>query len=248
MEMNVLMIAGEGEILIKKLYLVMMKNQCGNRKQCLALIKHHAVIVNGQVMTNEDYIVNDDDVIEVDGKTISSQPFVYYMMNKPAGYVCANRDEKYPCVIDLIERDDCYCLGRLDLDTTGLLLLTNDASLSKQLLLPQHHVTKIYFVECLKPLDQSLVLLFHEGIMIDRSVKCLPAQLDIIDEYHCYLTISEGKYHQIKKMFLSCHNQVVSLKRIGFANILLDSQLLSGDYRPLTKDEFQKLKEFMFHK
>lgn len=242
------MIVGEEGILIKKLYLVMMKNHCGNRKQCLTLLKHHAVIVNGQLITDCNYIVKTDDIIEVNGKRIDSQPFVYYMMNKPAGYICANYDEKYPCVVDLIDREDCYCLGRLDRDTTGLLLLTNDASLSKQLLLPQHHVTKTYFVECMKPLDQSFVEIFKDGILIDKDIKCLPAQLEIIDHYHCYVTISEGKYHQIKKMFLSCHNQVVSLKRIGFANILLDSKLSLGDYRPLTKDEFQKLKEFMFYK
>lgn len=239
------MIAGEEEIHIKPLYQILMKNQCGNIKQCRTLIKHQCVKVNGIIETNMNYLVQQDDVIEVLDKIIHSQPFVYYIMNKPSGYVCANHDTCYPCVTDLLERHDCHCVGRLDKETTGLLLLTNDSSMIKKLLLPQFHVAKKYLVEVQKPLCYELVSIFLQGVIIDGDKQCLPADLVIIDNYHCYVTIHEGKYHQIKKMFLSCQNCVMKLKRVQFAGIDLDDGLKLGEYRELTKAEFQKLKEVM---
>ncbi|WP_270639286.1 pseudouridine synthase [Longibaculum muris] len=237
------MIVGEEEILIKPLYLILMKNQLGNVKQCRTLIKHGHVHVNEDIISDIDFQVNEDDVIKVDGQVIDTNVFVYYMMNKPKGYICANHDKQYPCVIDLIDRKDCYCVGRLDKDTTGFLLLTNDASLSKALLLPDYHVEKTYLVTVLKPLKEQLIDLFKEGIVIDQKIRCQSARLEIIDDFHCYVTIHEGRYHQVKKMFLSCGNQVTALKRMSFAGILLDEQLKEGQYRQLTKREFQKMKE-----
>lgn len=243
--MCVLMIVGEEEIHIKPLYSILMKNNLGNIKECKTLIKHHHVTVNGRIIDNSNYIVNESDEIKVLGKLINSQPFVYYMMNKPEGYVCANKDQSYPCVTDLIERDDCICVGRLDKDTTGFLLLTNDKSLVKILLLPQNHRPKTYLVTTRYPIDESYRLRFQKGIIIDKNICCLPAQLEIIDSYHCYVTLNEGKYHQIKKMFLSCQNEVVMLKRIAFAGVILDETLDAGEYRQLSQEEFQKMKEFI---
>lgn len=239
------MIVGEEGIHIKPLYSILMKNNLGNIKQCKTLIKHHHVYVNGKVMDCCHYIVNDNDEIQVFGKKICTQPFVYYMMNKPQGYVCANTDPYHLCVTDLIDRDDCVCVGRLDKETTGFLLLTNDKSFIKTLLLPQNHHPKTYFVTTRFPIDASYIEKFQSGIVIDRDICCLPAQLEIIDVYHCHVTLTEGKYHQIKKMFLSCQNEVVSLKRVAFAGILLDENLASGEYRQLNHEEFQKLKEFI---
>lgn len=231
------MIVGEGEILIKPLYLVLMKNHLGNCKQCKTLIKHGHVYVNGEKVTSCDLKVSQDDKIVVDEKEIESQPFVYYMMNKPKGYLCANSDKEKKCVVDLLERDDCCCVGRLDQDTTGLLLLTNDKSLVKRLLLPQRHVQKVYEVETLKPLSDDLVKRFDKGIVIDCDVECMSSHLEIIDDYHCYVTLYEGKYHQIKKMFLSCDNQVVSLHRVRFHHLKLDESLKQGEYRLLDEEE-----------
>lgn len=233
------MIAGEDVILIKPLYLILMKNNLGNVKQCKMLVKHYHIYVNGVICTNSDYPVCKDDKIEYDGQMLNAQPFVYYMLHKPKGYICANRDQNYPCVTDLIDRDDCYCVGRLDKDTTGLLLLTNDPSLSKKLLLPQNHQEKTYLVTTSSPLKQNDVYRFQQGMIIDQDVKCLPAKLDIIDDYHCYVTICEGKYHQVKKMFLSLNNQVIELKRITFSNITLDPHLKEGDYRKLNEREMK---------
>ena len=150
------------------------------------------------------------------------------------------KDEKEKCVVDLIDYPDCFCLGRLDRDTTGLLILTNDKSL-KKLLLPQNHVKKTYLVETKERLKKEDQEAFKRGIIIDQKIQCLPAKLEIIDDFHGEVTIEEGKYHQIKKMFLSLKNEVVSLKRISFDEILLDENLLEGMSRPLNKEERNKL-------
>ncbi len=235
------MTVGAELIYIKPLYLILMKNNLGNYKMCKTLIKHGHVKVNDVICFNPDYPVQINDIIYVDNDIINSQPFVYIMMNKPKGYVCSNKDEKYPSVFHFINRNDCYCVGRLDYDTTGLLLITNDRSLSKKLLLPQHHIEKYYEVETLKPLDDSIVKLFQQGIIIDNDYQCLNSDLTIIDDYHCIVKVCEGKYHQIKKMFLSCHNQVISLKRTQFHQLILDPHLHAGEYRSLTYEELEMI-------
>ena len=218
-----------------------MKNKLGNVKKCKTLIKHGMIKVNDEIITNTKYLVNKDDKIIYNNVMLKAQPFSYYMMNKPVGYICANQDIKEKCVIDLIDNKECYCLGRLDKDTTGLLVITNDPTLSKKLLLPQNHIEKKYLVKTKEILNNNLIELFKNGIIIDQDIKCLHAKLEIIDNHHCFVTISEGKYHQIKKMFLSCNNQVISLKRIAFAGIKLDEDLNYGEYRSLTDKELKLL-------
>lgn len=235
------MIVGEDVILIKPLYLILMKNKLGNVKECKTLIRHGHVYVNKKLCTNVNYCAQLDDCIVVNGNKINAQPYVYYMMNKPKGVVSANRDDTYRCVIDLIDEDDCYCVGRLDLNTTGLLLLTNDSSLSKKLLLPQNHCAKKYLVTTKYEIYKEYEELFNKGVIIDQNTVCQSAKLEIIDQYHCYVTLHEGKYHQVKKMFLSCQNEVVELKRVMFAWIDLDENLKEGEYRPLNNSEINKL-------
>lgn len=226
---------------IKELYYVLMKNQLGNAKKCKTLIKHGMIKVNNQIIYDCRYLVQDGDEIFYHGIKLKSQPFSYYMMNKPPGYICANKDTKEKCVIDLIDNKSCYCLGRLDKNTTGLLIITDDVTLAKKLLLPQNHVKKKYLVETRDLLSKELVDIFKNGVVIDNNTKCQPGHLKIIDDHHCYITITEGKYHQIKKMFLSCRNQVKSLKRVEFAQIKLDHSLSYGQYRYLTKLELELL-------
>lgn len=228
---------------MKDLYYVLMYNQLGNARQCKTFIKHGKIIVNNEIIYDPLYKVKDDDCIIFENKTLHAQPFLYYMVNKPKGYICANYDKKEKCVVDLIDEKDCYCLGRLDKDTTGLLILTNDKSL-KKLLLPQNHIQKTYLVETLNPLNKENSIQFQQGIIIDKNRQCLPALLEIIDDYHCLVTIEEGKYHQIKKMFLSINNQVVSLKRIAFGSLSLDNQLEEGQIRSLTNSEKNQLLNF----
>lgn len=242
MEIHDLMIVGEEEILIKDLYYVLMKCGYGNVRECKTLIRHHYVYVNDILVDDVNTQVSNQDEVRV-GEHVISWPFVYYMMNKPNGYICANHDNKWPCVMNLIDHEDCFCLGRLDKDTTGLLIITNDKSFFKKLLLPQNHVEKTYLVKVDKYLDEQLVSLFEKGIIIDYHFLCQSAQLYIIDAYHCYITICEGKYHQVKKMFLSCGYRVMQLKRISFADIKLDVSLKEGEYRFLNQYEFQKLEK-----
>lgn len=238
------MIVGEEEILIKKyLYIVLMKNQLGNAKECKNLIRKGYVQINGKCVKDFHYLVQKDDHIDVDGQEINAMPFVYLMINKPSGYLCASHDAYAPCILDLIDYKDCHCVGRLDKDTTGFVLLTNDKSLSKRLLLPENHVEKIYEVQTKYPITQDHIREFQKGVIIDKNVKCLPSHLEIIDDYHCIVTLKEGKYHQIKKMFLSLSNQVVTLKRIAFANITLDQELQYGQYRLLTEHEMNILQQ-----
>lgn len=236
----VLMIAGEEGIAIKELYYVLMKAGLGNVKQCKTMIRHQQVKVNNQMIEDIHLLVDDNDRIMVNHHQIK-WPFVYYMLNKPKGYICASHDQKWPCVNELITDKDCYCLGRLDKDTTGLLIMTNDVSLSKRLLLPKNHVEKTYCVKVDHLLSNDLIESFVKGVVIDDHVLCRSAQLTIINQYECYVTLSEGKYHQVKKMFLSCGYRVIELKRMSFAGILLDENLNYGEYRCLNKNEFQKL-------
>ena len=241
----VLEIAGEEEIAIKDLYYVLMQANVGNVKQCKAMIRHGRVEVNHHVVKDVCFGVDKRDEIVIDHRQRVEYPFAYYMLNKPKGYLCAKRDQQYPCVNELIDRDDCYCLGRLDKDTTGLLLMTNDASLSKKLLLPHRHVYKTYMVTVEKILTDDYIEMFKDGVVIDKNVKCQSAYLKILDDYHCLVSICEGKYHQIKKMFLSCHNCVIDLKRIEFGNVKLDEYLQEGEYRLLSEDEIKYLEEGM---
>lgn len=221
---------------MKDLYYVLMYNQLGNARQCKTLIKHGMILVNGQKIYDPLYQVHDRDVITYQNHILNSQPFIYIMLNKPAGYICANRDKKEKCVIELLETGDCFCLGRLDKNTTGLLILTNDKSL-KSLLLPEHHIKKSYLVTTKKMLLPQMIRQFHQGVIIDHSVKCLSADLQILDNYHGIVTIEEGKYHQIKKMFLSVNNQVISLHRQSFGPIILDQNLQLGKWRYLSEQE-----------
>ena len=213
-----------------------------SRRGAEKLITDGKIRVNGVVVTELGTKVDPvKDKVSYNGKMLKVEAKkVYYMLNKPKGYLCANKDEKEKCVVDLIDYSDCFCLGRLDRDTTGLLILTNDKSL-KKLLLPQNHVKKTYLVETKERLKKEDQEAFKRGIIIDQKIQCLPAKLEIIDDYHGYVTIEEGKYHQIKKMFLSLKNEVISLKRISFDEIYLDEDLLEGMSRTLNKEERNKL-------
>ena len=225
---------------MKDLYYVLMKNNLGNASTCRKLIKQGKITVNGEVIKDHKYPVKFSDQIIYQQTILKAQPFTYIMLNKPQGYICASRDQKEKCVVELIENQDCFCLGRLDKNTTGLVILTNDKSL-KKLLLPENHVKKSYFVTTRKILLPEIVEQFHQGVIIDQNVRCLPADLEIVDDHHGIVTIEEGKYHQIKKMFLSVNNQVVLLHRHSFGPIILDSGLKPGKWRYLTISEREKL-------
>ena len=175
------------------------------------------------------------------------------MLHKSNGVVTASKDKKLPTVMDLvpknIQSDQLYAIGRLDRDTTGLLLLTDNGPLGFQLLHPQYHVDKSYQVVVNGPLTSDHIRLFKEGIVFLDGTTCKPAQLEILDisptESHASITISEGKFHQVKKMFLSVGVKVTSLKRVQFGDFTLDPELSEGQFRSLNPEELELIKKHL---
>lgn len=228
----------------------------GTRSQVKALIKKGLVSVNGMKATKADMQVNGEtDLILCQGKEYRYRPFVYYMMNKPAGIITATRDARERTVWDLfceqaakenggeltgIPVQDIFPVGRLDKDTVGLLLLTNDGETSHRFLAPGSHVPKKYYVKVDRPLDETGEKLLREGVDIGEKSLTRPAQLICAGEAGCpeyYLTITEGKFHQVKRMFQAVDRQVTYLKRVSMGNLVLDETLKEGQIRELTKEE-----------
>ncbi len=232
-------IAGEAVTLTNDLDIVLLKNNVGTLKYCRTLIKHEEVKLNGHVCTEYKYQVSRFDLITVQGREIDSSPFVYYMLNKPKDYISASQDHIHKCVTDLVPTKT-YALGRLDKDTTGLLILTNDKSLSKALLLPQNHVSKTYEVIVDQKLNHELIELFLQGVDINNHI--CKGILEIIGDTRAYLSIDEGKFHQVKRMFGACGYRVIGLKRVKFGKLDLDESLKEGQYRELTVQEIKLLK------
>ena len=187
------------------------------------------------------------------GRQIQGYEHNYLMLHKPNGVVTASKDKKLPTVMDLlppdIQSDQIYAIGRLDRDTTGLLLLTDNGPLGFQLLHPQYHVDKSYQVVVNGPLTSDHIQKFKEGIVFLDGTTCKPAQLEILSssptESRASITISEGKFHQVKKMFLSVGVKVTSLKRVQFGDFTLDPELSEGQFRSLNPEELELIKKHL---
>ena len=187
------------------------------------------------------------------GRIIRGYEHTYLMLHKPAGVVTANKDKELPTVMDLlppdIQSNQLYAVGRLDRDTTGLLLLTDNGPLGFQLLHPQYHVDKSYQVVVNGPLTSDHIQKFKEGIVFLDGTTCKPAQLEILSssptESHASITISQGKFHQVKKMFLSVGVKVTALKRVQFGDFTLDPELAEGQYRPLNPEELEIIENYL---
>jgi len=221
-------------------------SQYGTRKEVKELIRKGYVEVNGVVIKNDDHKVDEiNDEIIVDGMNVNYQKSLYFLLYKPQGYVSATFDNRYPTVLDCIDDEQvrrCFPVGRLDIDTEGLLLITNDGKLAHFLLSPKYHVDKKYYVEFDGIWNDSYIELFNEGVVIDDGYKCLPAKLEKIEENKAYITIHEGKFHQVKRMFEACNMKVTYLRRDTFGHLNLDGLSL-GEYRMLSEEEVNKLKE-----
>lgn len=220
----------------------------GSRKEVKEYIRKGFVTVNDKAIKNDDYKVDEEkDLIKFNDEIVTYEKYVYIMLNKPAGVVSATYDNKDKTVIDLIKEYkhiELFPFGRLDKDTEGLLIISNDGKLAHDLLSPKKHVDKRYYVEVEGIVTENDISLFKQGISYDDE-KCKPAILEIIESDNtskCYVTISEGKYHQVKKMFESVNKKVTYLKRITFGNISLDESLKLGEYRKLTNEEIEVLK------
>lgn len=217
---------------------LLVLNHYGTKKACRKLIKKGHVAFNGTILTeDQDYR---EGAVTVDGIVIDVHPLKYVVLNKPDGYVCDAKSTLYKSVDELVPH--LHYVGRLDHNTTGLLLLTNDLKLRKKLTLPAYHIPKVYAFTCLRPLSEKDLAYAKEGILIDHNVKCRPAIISLEDATHGTIQVTEGKFHEIRKMFLSLDNEIVTLKRIRFGPITL-GDLEEGQSRPLTDREVQALKE-----
>ncbi len=217
----------------------------GTRKEVKKLLKDKRVTVNGEVIKQDRFPVDPaTDHITVDEETVNYQEKVYFMLNKPQGYVSATIDNVYPTVIDLIDdvHTDLFPIGRLDVDTEGLLIISNDGALGHQLTSPKSHCPKTYEVICDGDVTKEDIALFASGMSLD-DMTCLPATLEVIDvqKHLCHVTIMEGKFHQVKRMFLKIGKPVLFLKRIKMGSLTLDPNLEVGSYRPLTAEEIHSL-------
>lgn len=221
----------------------------GSRKDIKISMKKGTVTVNGVVVKDASMKVDpENDVIVFEGEEILYRKFIYLMMNKPAGVVSATLDNHDKTVIDLLPFDytsfDPFPVGRLDKDTVGLLLITNDGELNHKLLAPKSHVDKVYAVELENPVTEADIAAFEKGILLEDGYRCLPAKLEIRseDNKEVHVTIREGKFHQVKRMFLARDNRVTYLQRIAFGPLVLDEALEEGEIRELTEDEVEQLR------
>ena len=223
----------------------------GSRKDVKDIIKKGFVSVNGKIEKKDKTQVdpNVDEVI-IDGEVLMYEEYVYYMLNKPDGFVSATEDNVHRTVIELIDdyyRDDIFPVGRLDIDTEGLLLITNDGQLSHQLLSPKKHCPKVYYAKIKGEVTQDDVKAFKDGITIDDGYVCQSAVLNILSvadgNSEIEVEIYEGKFHQVKRMFIAVGKEVTYLKRIRMKNIVLDPSLKLGEFRRLTQEELDGLKE-----
>lgn len=219
----------------------------GSRSQVKELIKSKKVFVNN-VLENkpERHIDENNDVVSLDGVNLEYNKFYYYMLNKPPGVLTAVKDNNYKTVMDIMDvtpKEGLFPVGRLDKDTEGLLLITNDGELSHNLLSPKKHVNKTYYVELNGELIDSDIDLFAKGLDIGEKNITKPAKLEILSgRNRAYITITEGKYHQVKRMFQAIGLTVTFLKRISMGSLILDKNLKSGGYRKLTEEEISNLK------
>ena len=259
----------------------------GTRSECKKIIKAGRVMIADATISDPAFHVSSDDKVFVDGDTLSYEEHIYYLMNKPQGIITATKDNSKKTILDLINPEDrrkeLFPVGRLDKDTEGFLLITNDGALSHELLSPKHHVEKTYYAVVSGEMDTTDIEAFAAGLEIDGGDVCLPAKLNILSTFNVSafqgansdssilasalptqiveiapkistprletsmyseieITITEGKYHQIKRMCLKRGHEVLYLKRLSMGGLSLDSALVPGEYRRLTPEELSLLR------
>lgn len=218
-----------------------------SRKDAKDFLKKAVITINGETCKDGGKILNENsDEIIVNGKKIIYEKYVYYMLNKPSDYITATKDDKSKTVLDLFineNRNDLFAVGRLDKDTVGLLIITNDGDLSHHLTSPKHHVPKTYYLKTSKDITPDQVKSLNEGVELVGDGMTKPAVVETISDHEMNLTITEGMFHQVKRMLLAVGNEVVYLKRISMGKVKLDDTLKEGEYRRLTEEEIALLKE-----
>ncbi|MFR7489398.1 MAG: pseudouridine synthase [Romboutsia timonensis] len=222
-----------------------------SRAELKKYCKQSLISVNGKVINNPGVQVDSEsDDIRFNGEKIVYREFVYIMLNKPDGYISATFDKYDPIVLDLIDQSylvfEPFPVGRLDKDTEGLLVLTNDGQLAHRVLSPKKHVPKTYYAKIQGKVTEEDILAFEKGVILDDGYETMPSQLKILksdDMSEIELTIHEGKFHQVKRMFESVGKKVVYLKRLSMGKLKLDESLGLGEYRELTEEEVKLIEE-----
>ncbi len=225
----------------------------GTRSQVKALISKGKVKIDGKVVKDSSIKLNrETSTVEADGKILRYCTYEYYMLNKPSGVVSATEDKREKTVLDLIDgkvRKDLFPVGRLDKDTEGLLIITNDGELSHKLLSPKNHIDKTYYVETDIYIDEHMANLLENGVDIGEKKLTMKAEVTVLEHDTAnnknisYITIREGKFHQVKRMYQAVGANVTYLKRISMGKLKLDSNLGTGEYRLLTDEEINLLRQ-----
>ena len=211
-----------------------------SRSQLRQIIKNGSVSVDGIVITSPEHKVCSDTArVELDGKTVSYEKFCYYMLNKPAGILSATDDKKQKTVIDLfpaeLKKKNLFPVGRLDKDTTGLLIITNDGDFAHRVISPRSEIVKTYHAVTETPVNDADIEAFRQGIVLADGTKCLPAGLEKLPDGSCLVRVMEGKYHQVKRMLASRGKPVTALMRLSIGGLELDKGLLPGQFRQLSE-------------
>lgn len=221
-----------------------------SRREVKLLIRQGRVLVDGKAPRSSEEKVDGEAVsITVDGIALHYQKYTWIMLFKPAGVLSATEDGRGKTVLDLLpeelRRRNLFPVGRLDKDTEGLLLLTNEGGLAHDLLSPRHHVDKVYYARCSGPLSPEDCQIFAEGMVLEDGTRCLPAGLEILTsgaQSEALVTLREGKFHQVKRMLAACGAPVIYLKRLKMGNLTLDPNLTAGEFRFLSEDEVRLLR------
>ncbi|MBQ1272682.1 MAG: 16S rRNA pseudouridine(516) synthase [Clostridia bacterium] len=209
------------------------------RKECRDAIRKGWVTVDGNVVKKADFSVTEQNTVAFGGTTLDLREHLYFMLHKPAGTVSTTEDIP-ESVLNLFPekyRKRLFCVGRLDKDTTGLLFLTDDGAFDHRLMSPKHHAEKEYQVTLARPLSEGDVSKIEAGMTLENGETTLPCRVETQTDIQCIITLCEGKYHQVKRMFAAVGNRVIALHRRSVGGVLLDERLEAGEYRELTAEE-----------
>ncbi len=221
-------------------------NKLGTRTEVKKALRKGVCLVNDEVVKSADFKLNENDIVIYNGVEVSNRGLdkVYILLNKPKGVVSATKDNMEETVMDLLGVDatkDLFPVGRLDKDTTGLLLITNDGEFAHNTLSPKKHVPKKYYVELDGEIPNGIEKEFEKGVKLNDEEYAKPAIIEVVEPTTAYVTITEGKYHQIKRMFHRFDLEVLELERVSFGNLVLGDDLEVGDYKFLTPEEVENI-------
>lgn len=218
-----------------------------SRKEAKDFVKKSSITINDVLIKDSSFVFNENTSrVLVNDKPLTHEKYVYFMLNKPADYITATKDDNQKTVLDLFKsenRNDLFAVGRLDKDTVGLLIITNDGDLSHHLTSPKHHVSKTYYVKTRTVVSDEDLKILSNGVELTGDGMTKPAKTERISDCELYLTITEGMYHQVKRMLNAVNNEVIFLKRVSMGDVSLDEGLKEGQYRRLTTEEIELLKK-----